>query len=65
MNPTPLTTPLICVEATSAELAEEAPGVVDLFAALERQFFWADRVMLATDAADVVLTGEIVSRPVV
>jgi hypothetical protein len=62
VNPTPLTLPRICVEATPAELAEEAPGVVDLFAALERQFFWADRVMLATDAADVVLTGEIVAQ---
>ncbi len=53
----------ICVEAAAGELSEEAPGVVDVFAALERQFFWADRVMLASDPADVVLSGEIVAAP--
>jgi hypothetical protein len=55
--------PLICVEATAGELAEQTPGVVDVFAALERQFFWADRVMLAADPLGVVLTGEIVAAP--
>jgi hypothetical protein len=51
---------LIGVEATRGELQEEAPGVVDVFAALDRQFFWADRVMLAVEDGEQVLSGVIV-----
>ncbi|MGN6379550.1 MAG: hypothetical protein ACTHNU_11415 [Gaiellales bacterium] len=54
-------TTLIGVEATRGELEQETPGVVDVFAALERQFFWADRVMLSVEDGQAVLTGEIVS----
>ena len=41
-------------------------GVVDVFAALERQFFWADTVIVTPDALeldrdDEILDGEIVS----
>ena len=53
--------PLIRVEATRGELEQVAPGVVDVYAALERQFFWADRVMLTVEDDDSVLSGEIVS----
>ena len=50
------------VEVTPAELAETAPGVVDVFDALGRQFFWADVVMMAAGEAESdVLVGEIVS----
>jgi len=54
-------TPLIAVEAAHGELHEESPGVIDVFAALDRQFFWADRVMLALDDDGAVVAGEIVS----
>jgi hypothetical protein len=53
-------TTLIGVEATRGELGQDSPGVVDVFAALERQFFWADRVMLSVEDGQAVLTGEIV-----
>jgi hypothetical protein len=52
----------IMVEVLPAELAETAPGVIDVFAALDRQFFWADVVMVAAGDSDAdVLVGEIVS----
>ena len=54
-------TPLIGVEATRGELEQDSPGVIDVFAALDRQFFWADRVMLSVEDGEAVLTGEIVS----
>jgi len=55
-------TDAIMVEVTPAELAETAPGVVDVFDALGRQFFWADVVMMAAGEAESdVLVGEIVS----
>jgi hypothetical protein len=51
----------IMVEVAPAELAETAPGVIDVFAALDRQFFWADVVMVAAGDSDAdVLVGEIV-----
>ena len=53
-------TPLIGVEATRGELEQDSSGVIDVFAALERQFFWADRVMLSVEDGQAVLTGEIV-----
>ncbi len=51
---------VIAVEADLDELRRDAAGTVDVFAALDRQFFWADRVMLATADEQVVLCGEIV-----
>lgn len=53
---------MIAVEADLGELRPDAAGTVDVFAALDRQFFWADRVMLATADEQVVLCGEIVGR---
>jgi hypothetical protein len=35
----------ILVTATPAELRSELPGMVDVYDALNRQFFWADTVM--------------------
>lgn len=52
----------IMVEVSPDELAETSPGVVDVFAALGRQFFWADVVMVTTGDADV-LDGEVVFTP--
>ena len=49
------------VEVSPEELAETSPGVVDVFDALGRQFFWADVVMVtARDLETDVLDGEIV-----
>ena len=49
------------VEVSPEELAETSPGVVDVFHALGRQFFWADVVMVtARDLETDVLDGEIV-----
>lgn len=54
----------IMVEVEPEELRETEPGVVDVFAALGRQFFWADVVMLAArDGDSDVLVGEVVYMP--
>lgn len=54
----------IIVEVSPAELAEIEPGVVDVFDALGRQFFWADVVMVAAGSRDSeVLEGEVVYDP--
>ena len=55
----------IVAVARPGELRPEADGTIDVFAALERQFFWADTVIVSSDAADheaddEVLEGEIV-----
>ena len=51
----------IMVEVTPEELVEISPGVVDVFDALGRQFFWADVVMVtASDLDTDVLDGEVV-----
>jgi hypothetical protein len=55
----------ILVTAAPREL-RATDGVVDVFAALERQFFWADTVIVTPDALeldrdDEILDGEIVS----
>jgi hypothetical protein len=52
----------IAVDVHPAELVEAGPGVVDVYAALDRQFFWADRVILNPGSVEPeVLVGEIVS----
>jgi len=56
----------ILVNAAPAELRPDPRGVVDVYAALERQFFWADTVMVGRDgdlAEDEleVLEGEVVA----
>ena len=49
------------VEVSPDELAETSPGVVDVFDALGRQFFWADVVMVtARRPRTDVLDGEVV-----
>lgn len=54
----------IMVEVSPDELAETSPGVVDVFAALDRQFFWADVVMVSAAGGDAdVLDGEVVFSP--
>lgn len=54
----------IKVEVEPDELRETEPGVVDVFDALGRQFFWADVVMVAArDSDSDVLVGEIVYTP--
>ncbi len=58
-----ITQPLICVEAARGELESDAVGAVDVFRALDRQFFWADCVMLAAEDGESVLSGEIVAAP--
>ena len=51
----------IAVDVHPAELAEIAPDVVDVYAALRNQFYWADRVIVNPAAAEPeVLEGEIV-----
>jgi hypothetical protein len=55
----------ILVTAAPREL-RATDGVVDVFAAIERQFFWADTVIVTPDALelepdDEILDGEIVS----
>ncbi len=51
----------IAVDVHPAELAEIAPDVVDVYAALRTQFYWADRVIVNPAAAEPeVLEGEIV-----
>ena len=54
----------ITVEVGPDELRETEPGVVDVFDALGRQFFWADVVMMAARDSDAdVLVGEVVYTP--
>ncbi len=54
----------IMVEVEPEELRETEPGVVDVFDALDRQFFWADVVMVAARDPDAdVLVGEVVYTP--
>jgi len=54
----------IKVEVEPDELRETEPGVVDVFDALGRQFFWADVVMVsARDSDSDVLVGEVVYTP--
>jgi hypothetical protein len=51
----------IAVDVHPAELAEIARDVVDVYAALRTQFYWADRVIVNPAAAEPeVLEGEIV-----
>jgi hypothetical protein len=56
----------ILVTAAPAELRSDTPGAVDVYDALNRQFFWADTVILgpvddpAGDEAEV-LEGEVVA----
>ena len=54
----------ILVNAAPTERRPGAEGVIDVFDALDRQFFWADTVMVAAEAADAdeqeVLVGEVV-----
>jgi hypothetical protein len=52
----------IRLDVHPAELAEVGPGVVDIYVALDRQFFWADAVFVSPSAPPPdVLVGEIVS----
>jgi hypothetical protein len=55
----------IVVAATPQELRADESGAIDVFAALQRQFFWADTVIvtphaLELDADTEILEGEIV-----
>lgn len=51
----------IAVDVHPADLAEVEPHVVDVYAALRTQFYWADRVIVNPAAAEPeVLEGEIV-----
>jgi hypothetical protein len=57
----------ILVNAAPAELRADRAGAVDVYAALERQFFWADTVILGADDGTLcgdeleVLEGEVVA----
>jgi hypothetical protein len=57
----------ILVTAAPAELRPGSGGVIDVYAALERQFFWADTVIVGLDDGDLaedelkVLEGEVVA----
>lgn len=56
----------ILVTAAPAELRAHPGGVVDVYDALNRQFFWADTVIVSPEGADTgdeleVLEGEVVS----
>jgi hypothetical protein len=56
----------ILVNAAPTELRAGAGGVVDVYDALNRQFFWADTVIVSPAGADTadeleVLEGEVVS----
>jgi len=54
----------IMVHVGPDERRETEPGVVDVFDALGRQFFWADVVMMAARDSDAdVLVGEVVYTP--
>ena len=55
----------ILVTAHPSELRRDDDGGIDVFAALSRQFFWADTVILSPDGVDdgredEVLEGEVV-----
>ena len=56
----------ILVRAAPSELRPDESGAVDVFAALQRQFFWADTVIVGADDAELaddeleVLEGEVV-----
>jgi hypothetical protein len=55
----------ILVTATPAELRPDPAGVVDVYDALNRQFFWADTVIVTPSVAAAgdeleVLEGEVV-----
>ncbi|HET6850192.1 MAG TPA: hypothetical protein VFH74_15140 [Gaiellales bacterium] len=56
----------ILVTAAPSELRSELPGMVDVYDALNRQFFWADTVVigpqdeLCADETEV-LEGEVVA----
>jgi hypothetical protein len=56
----------ILVNAAPAELGADRAGVIDVYAALKRQFFWADTVILGADDGTLcgdeleVLEGEVV-----
>jgi hypothetical protein len=53
--------------AAPSELRPDSQGAVDVYAALERQFFWADTVIVGRDDAGLaddeleVLEGEVVA----
>ena len=51
----------IAVEIAPGELAEAAPGVVDVYDALARQFGWADSVVIGAAGDDEVLEGVVVA----
>lgn len=53
---------IIAVDVHPAELAEIEPQVVDVYAALRTQFYWADRGVIVNPAAvePEVLEGEVV-----
>jgi hypothetical protein len=57
----------ILVNAAPAELRPDLAGVIDVYAALERQFFWADTVIVGLDDGDLaedeleLLEGEVVA----
>ena len=57
----------IVVTAAPSELGSDAHGAIDVYDALERQFFWADTVIVGLDDADLaddeleVLEGEVVA----
>jgi hypothetical protein len=57
----------IVVTAAPSELRGDVQGAVDVYAALERQFFWADTVIVGLTDADLaedeleVLEGEVVA----
>jgi hypothetical protein len=57
----------ILVTAAPAELRPGLGAVIDVYAALERQFFWADTVIVGLDDGDLaedeleVLEGEVVA----
>jgi hypothetical protein len=59
----------LLVTATPAELRPGLGAVIDVYAALERRFFWADTVMVGLDDGDLaedeleVLEGEVVASP--
>jgi hypothetical protein len=56
----------ILVNAAPTELRADSGGVVDVYDALNRQFFWADTVIVGAEGTDTgeeleVLEGEVVS----
>jgi len=56
----------ILVNAAPTELRADSRGVVDVYDALNRQFFWADTVIVGAEGTDTgeeleVLEGEVVA----